>query len=80
MDAKKQKDDVTQRLATSSKMHQLEDEMARWHRDAQVIKARMKKLERGAWSKRKMMPTGKTVVQSSLGSVSLIFSEFNIIF
>lgn len=67
--AKKQKDDVAKRLATSSRMQQLGSEVAQWHRDAELIKARMKKLKKETWSKRKRTPAGTTTVQSSIVSV-----------
>ena len=71
LNAKKQKDEVAKRLAIGSRVQQFGGEVAQWHRDAEVIKARMKKLEKGAWSKRKRVPTSTATVQSSLGSVSI---------
>lgn len=70
LNAKKQKDDVAKRLAIGSRMQQFGSEAAQWHKDAEVIKARMKKLEKGAWSKRKKVPTSTATAQNSLGSVS----------
>ena len=54
-------------------MQQFGSEKAQWHRDAELIKARMKKLKKaGAWSKAKKTTTSTAAaVQSSLGSVSL---------
>jgi len=57
-------------------MQQFGNEVAQWHRDAELIKTRMKKLKKGAWSKRKGMPTDRTVAQSSLGSVSLFLKIY----
>ena len=51
-------------------MQQSKSGMAQWHKDAEIIKSRMKKLEKGAWSKRKRVSTNTTTAQSSLGSVS----------
>ena len=70
VNAKNQKDDVTKRLATVSRIQQSKSEMAQWHKDAEIIKSRMKKLEKGAWSKRKRVSTNTTTAQSSLASVS----------
>ena len=74
-ECKRQKDDVAKRLATGSRMQQSGNEKTQWHRDAELIKARMKKLKKtGAWSKGKKATTGAATVQSSLGSVSYLRS------
>ena len=50
---KKRKDELNRRLASAHRNVTHGVEAAQWHRDAEAIKARMKKLERGAWSKTK---------------------------
>ena len=67
INAKKQKDEVTKRR--NSRRQPVGSELIQWHKDAELIKARMKRLQKGVWSKR-MTPKGTTTVQSSVGSVS----------
>jgi len=50
---KKCKDELNRRLVSAHRNVTHGVETAQWHRDAEAIKARMKKLERGAWSKTK---------------------------
>ena len=72
MNAKRQKDDVAKRLIVGNKMQNCGSEMTQWHRDAELIKTRMKNLKkRGAWSKRKKTTISTVTMQSSLDSVSL---------
>ena len=66
---KRRKDEVNKCLASAHRNVSHGVEAAPWHRDAEVIKARMKKLEKEVWSRKKQTPD--SVKHGSLDTVSM---------
>ena len=68
---KRRKDEVNKRLASAHRNVSHGVEAALWHRDAEVIKARMKKLEKEVWSRKKQ--TAVSAKHGSLDTVSMTY-------
>jgi len=68
---KRCKDEVNKRLASAHRNVSHGVEAAQWHRDAEVIKARMKKLEKEVWSRKKQATA--LAKYGSLDTVSMAY-------
>ena len=72
---KRRKDEVNKHLARAHRNVSQGVEVAQWHRDAEAIKVRMKKLEKEVWSRKKSATV--SAKYGSLDTVSIAYVVSN---